>query len=202
MREAQDAVIGLKDDSGLDRRRQGDFPVHLMVLGLSTVHHAGTAMGLCRRGFSPGILREWLALLLAVLPVTVSPPAYAQLADVVTPDEEGNFDSSSVQGARGFYPQKQWLVVDRGSGGLRCRDVNGTMLVGLRYGSVIDTDLSSTGANPITLEKGKPWLRVRVTPADFQADYRDRSFLNQPAICRVRAQVNYLAPINPDTLAP
>jgi hypothetical protein len=145
---------------------------------------------------------RWAALPLVVLSLAVSPPAYAQLADVVTPDEEGNFDSSSVQGARGFYPQKQWLVVDRGSGGLRCRDVNGTMLVGLRYGSVIDTDLSSTRVNPITFEKGKPWLRVRVTPADFQADYRDRSFLNQPAICRVRAHVNYLAPINPDTLAP
>jgi hypothetical protein len=135
-----------------------------------------------------------------VLPVTLAQPAFAQLADVVTPDEEGNFDSSSVQGARGFYPQKQWLVVDRGAGGLRCRDGNGTVLVGLRYGSVIDTDLSSKGVNPITSENGKPWLRVRVTPADFQADYRDRRFLNQPAICKVRAHVNYLAPINPDTL--
>jgi hypothetical protein len=173
-----------------------------MLAVIFNVPHAGRAMDLHRRGFNPGILSQGLVLLLAILPVTVSPPAFAQLADVVTPDEEGNFDSSSVQGARGFYPQKQWLVVDRGSGGLRCRDANGAVLVGLRYGSVIDTDLSSSSANPILYENGKPWLRVRVTPADYQADYRDRRFLNQPAICRVRANVTYLAPINPDTLAP
>jgi hypothetical protein len=164
-------------------------------------------MGLMRHGAGCRTHFGWGILLLVVLPSMVLPwmvypPAFAQLADVVTPDEEGNFDSSSVQGARGFYPQKQWLVVDRGSGGLRCRDVKGKVLVGLRYGSVIDTDLSSKSVNPITYEGGKPWLRVKVTPADFQADYRDRRFMNQPAICRVRANVIYLAPINPDTLAP
>lgn len=152
--------------------------------------------------FRWNFLAGWAGSLLLALPVMLSPPGLAQLADVANPDEEGNFDSSYVQGARGFYPQKQWLVVDRGSGGLSCRDVNGTVLVALRYGSVVDTDLSSKQANPISNEQGKPWLRVRVTPADFQADYRNRPFLNQPAICRVRAHGNYLAPINPDTLVP
>lgn len=153
-----------------------------------------------------GLARLLLGLssipLLGLAPLRLAQPALAQLADVVTPDEEGNFDSVHLQGARGFYPQRQWLVVDRGSGGLRCRDVNGTVLVALRYGSVIDTDLNAMQASAISTDQGKPWLRVRVTPADFQADYRDRRFQNQLAICRVRAHVNYLAPINPDTITP
>lgn len=154
------------------------------------------------RGWHPAGLGPWLVLLLAVLPFAAWLPSFAQLADVAIPDEEGNFDSSFIQGARGFYPQKQWLVVDRGAGGLRCRDGQGSVLVALRYGSVIDTDLRSTSVNPIVVENGKPWLRVRVTPADYQADYRDQRLLNQPAICRVRANVGYVAPINPDTLTP
>jgi hypothetical protein len=154
------------------------------------------------QGLRRTLLAVAISSLLLVPSAPLAQPAGAHLADVVNPDEEGNFDTSQVQGARGFYPQKQWLVVDRGSGGLRCRDVNGTVLVALRYGSVIDTDLRSKQGNAITIEQGKPWLRVRVTPADFQADYRERSFLNQPAICRVRAHVAYLAPINPDSLTP
>ena len=140
-----------------------------------------------------------LSLLFTALLVT-GPPLAAQLADVPIPDGEGNFRTSRIAGMRGDYQQRQWLVVERDPQGLNCRDGKGRIPVALRYGSVIDSDLRQDPIEAVTIERGLPWLRVIVNPADLLRDHRPPASRNRPLSCLVRARADLIAPINPDSL--
>jgi hypothetical protein len=128
--------------------------------------------------------------------------AWAQLADVPRPDRLGDFRSARVQGHRGVYPQRQWLVVTSDPQGLNCRDAQGRVVVALAYGSVVDSDLSGPGEEAIVAVGGRPWLRLIVQPFDLLRDWRPPAQRQRPITCRVRAHADYVAPLNPDTLAP
>jgi hypothetical protein len=126
----------------------------------------------------------------------------AQRAEIPRADPRGDFFSILIQGQRDPYPQRQWLVVARDPDGLNCRDGRGRVLAVLAYGSVVDSDLSGTAGNAIVLVAGRPWLRLIVDPFDLQRDLRPPAQRNRALNCQVRANMTYVAPLNPDTLAP
>ncbi|MEO0867644.1 MAG: hypothetical protein AAFY17_04180 [Cyanobacteria bacterium J06642_11] len=138
------------------------------------------------------IIRRFLgSLFLLCVGATV---AQAQMADVPRFDANGDFLSARVQGNRGTYPHRQWLVIEPDASGLNCRNANGDVVVTLAYGAVIDSAFEDGEA--ITQVNGRPWLKVttslmdvRQTANDFAVSYT----------CYVRANQRYIAPINPDT---
>ena len=123
---------------------------------------------------------------------------HAQIADVVRPDEHGEFSSLWIAGARGSTPQRFWLVVDRDPRGLLCRDEQGRAWIALRYGSVVQLDQPERQRTPL-LTQGKPTLRLAVKAVDilYDARFRDRG---KAAVCWVRANSAFLAPIQEDSL--
>lgn len=146
----------------------------------------------------PGLSRRLAASALLALPLLPWPAARAQLADVVRPDEQGEFRSLRVAGPRGSSPQRFWLVVDRDPRGLLCRDQRWRPWLSLRYGSVVQLDEPERQLEPLLIQ-GKSYLRLSVQPRDIQADVRLRQ-RGQPAVCTVRANSTVLAPIQPDSL--
>ena len=138
-----------------------------------------------------------LALLVGVLAFSAVAPA--QIADVIRPDPRGDFRLLQIRGPRGSYPQRFWLVVDRDPRGLWCRDGAWLRAVALRYGAVLEADLRASQPPPLLLRHGAPYLRVRVKPLDILVDARV-SERGKELSCAVRANTNYLAPIQPDSL--
>lgn len=129
----------------------------------------------------------------------VSGPARAQSADVIRPAADGDFRILEIPGNRGSYRQRFWLVVDRDPRGLWCRDVNGRPSIALKTGSVIETDERSFPATPLLLREGKAYLHVHVKPVDILYDARLRG-RGKAAICLVRANSSFIAPINSDSM--
>ena len=125
--------------------------------------------------------------------------AWAQVADVMTPDSRGDFRSPLVSGPRGAYPQRYWLVVDRDPQGLWCRDAFWRPAVALRSGAVLELDLRDPQQPSLLQHRGAPYLRVRVKPMDILVDAR-LGERGKELSCVVRANVNFLAPIHPDSL--
>lgn len=125
--------------------------------------------------------------------------AKAQSADVIRPAADGDFRSLEIPGNRGTYRQRFWLVVDRDPRGLWCRDITGRPSIALKTGSVIETDSLSFPATPLQLWEGKAYLNVRVKPVDILYDARLRG-RGRGAICLVRANSSFIAPINPDSM--
>jgi len=125
--------------------------------------------------------------------------AKAQSAEVIRPAADGDFRSIEIPGNRGSYRQRFWLVVDRDPRGLWCRDITGRPSIALKTGSVIETDERSFPATPLQLREGKAYLHVQVKPVDILYDARLRG-RGKPAICLVRANSSFIAPINPDSL--
>jgi hypothetical protein len=121
--------------------------------------------------------------------------AYAQATEVPDFDNNGDFKSSRVLGNRGTYAHKQWLVVD--PDGLNCRNEQQSVVVTLSYGSVVDAVFSNNQDNAIRLIDGKPWLRVSVSLFDIQT--RQTNNRLDTYTCYVRANREYIAPINPDS---
>ncbi len=135
---------------------------------------------------------------LASLALLLWPQAHAQIADVVRPDEQGEFTTIRVAGPRGSSPQRFWLVVDRDPRGLICRDQRWRPWISLRYGSVVELDQPDRQLEPMLIQ-GKAYLRLTVQPRDIAADARLRE-RGRPAVCTVRASSTVLAPIQPDSL--
>lgn len=139
-----------------------------------------------------------LAHLTLALTLLSPPVAQAQVADVVRPDGQGDFQSIRIAGPRGSTPQRFWLVVDRDPRGLLCRDRQERAWITLRYGSVVQLAEPEQQKEPLLLE-GKPTLRVAVKPIDILHDVRF-SERGKATACRVRANSSTLAPIQADSL--
>ena len=124
--------------------------------------------------------------------------AHAQWADVPRVDVNGDFQTTKVQGNRGYYQQMLWLVVDRDPEGLNCRSLDsGESLVRLDYGGILMTQVESAETNAITLREGKPWLNVTLTRLSSpQLDLRQGAERTGPYHCQVRASADLIAPIN------
>lgn len=125
---------------------------------------------------------------------------WAQRADVAIADRWGDFISTRIQGNRGFYSQRQWLIITQDPDGLNCRDQLGQVIAVLAYGSVVDSDLAQgSDGEGIILVAGRPWLRLSVNRLDLHQDLRPPLQRNRTLTCRVRAHSNFVAPLNPDT---
>lgn len=135
-----------------------------------------------------------LSLSLLLLPAG----ARAQSAEVVRPDARGEFTRTRISGARGTVPQRFWLVVDPDPRGLLCRDAGGRAQIALRAGSVVE--LAVPEQQPAALPLlSKPTLLVAVKPVDILVDARLQN-RGQAAVCRVRANSAFIAPIQMDSL--
>ena len=119
--------------------------------------------------------------------------ARAQYTDVPVFDNNGDFRSSRVDGNGGSYQHRQWLIVDTDPDGLNCRSDESFVVATLRYGSVVDSVFSSSQGDAIEMINGEPWLKVSASWIDIRTEPSD------PYICYVRANINYIAPINPDS---
>lgn len=128
-----------------------------------------------------------MVLALALLLPT---PALAQEASVPMPNDNGDFMTARVRGVAGYYNNRQWLVTDlMDAVPLNCRRTpNGEVQARLKSGATLTAIFASQGnRDAITMNNGKPWLRVRSVNPVFNRD---------SGICYVRANVKYIAPIN------
>lgn len=148
------------------------------------------------RHWSARQLFGWLALI--CFGGSCTTVALAQRADVPRMDVNGGFQTTKVQGNRGYYQQIFWLVIDRDPQGLNCRPFDGgESLVKLDYGSILMTHIKSAEANAITLRNGQPWLNVTLTRlASLQLDLRQDVDRRDLYHCQVRASADLIAPIN------
>ncbi len=148
------------------------------------------------RHWSTRQLLEWLALVCVAgwWPIT----ARAQWADVPRSDVNGDFQTTKVQGNRGYYQQKFWLIVDRDPQGLNCRPMNGgEPLVKLDYGGILMTNVKTTESNAISFRKKMPWLNVTLNRLSSpRLDLRRGAERSGPYHCQVRANADLIAPIN------
>ena len=150
------------------------------------------------------VLKGWLThhllsvLALASFGGVFTTAAQGQWADVPRIDSAGDFLSTKVQGNRGYYQQKYWLVVDRDPEGLNCRPVGGgAALVKLDYGGIVMTRIESAETNSITLREGLPWLNVTLTRLSSPVlDLRSGAERIGSYHCQVRAHSDFVAPIN------
>ncbi|MEM9264079.1 MAG: hypothetical protein AAGA46_00990 [Cyanobacteria bacterium P01_F01_bin.13] len=117
------------------------------------------------------------------------------MSDVPSFDANGNFLSARVFGNRGRYPHWQWLVIEPDKDGLNCRNENGSVVVTLAYGVIVDSVFDNDDA--IELVNGRPWLKVNVSSMDLRHRVTDE--VAATYTCYVRANRKYIAPINPDT---
>lgn len=143
--------------------------------------------------------------------------ALAQVAEVPNPDRNGDFSSAFQRGNRGFYTINKWLVVQPMSFsmkdyGLNCRyEPNGQIRSQIQRGAVITAVFKGT-PNLRTVEppdpandaivfdsNGSPWLRVKGVENELANPVQPVSF-EQLGECYVRANLKYIAPINPDSL--
>lgn len=143
--------------------------------------------------------RRLLGLVGVLVCLGLSEIAKAQSAEVIRPAADGDFRILDIPGNRGSYRQRFWLVVDRDPRGLWCRDITGRPSIALKTGSVIETDEPSFPATPLQLREGKAYLNVRIKPVDILYDARLRG-RGRAALCLVRANSSFIAPINPDSL--
>lgn len=114
----------------------------------------------------------------------------AQVAEVPNPNGKGDFMTAKVLGNRGYYVNNKWLVVDFNPG-LNCRVTpNGAIKSVLMPGSVISAIFSGS-RDAIVLHQGNPWLKVNV---------QSPLISGTPGPCFVRANRQYIAPINAEFL--
>ena len=152
------------------------------------------------RHWSAGKLLGWTALIW--LGGSYTSAVQAQRADVPHMDVNGDFQTTLVQGNRGYYQQIFWLVVDRDPAGLNCRPINGgEPLVKLDYGGILMTQVKSVETNAISLREGLPWLEVTLNRLSSpQLDLRQGDDRRGPYHCQVRASADLIAPINPSAI--
>lgn len=138
----------------------------------------------------------------------------AQVADVPRPNSDGDFTTAFVLGNRGYYANEKWLVVSQSvdqrdaalncryapNGEIRSRIVSGAIIEAVFLGSpntpgAIEPNLAN---DAIVSESGVPWLRVQGTSDFFYpAQAGNWESLGE---CYVRANLQYIAPINNDGL--
>lgn len=120
------------------------------------------------------------------------PAATAQVASVPTPNSHGDFTTALQPGNRGnIYQTRKWLVIDPDPTYLNCRATpNGTVRSRIAPGAVL-TAVFPEGRDAIVIDHGVSWLRVRGT---------DPLMVGEQGTCYVRANVEYIAPINEDAI--
>lgn len=130
-------------------------------------------------------------------------PVMAQRADVPATDRYGNFRSTRMQGNRGVYQQRYWLVVDKDPSGLNCRRARYSSPepslqraeMTLERGAIIKADHQASDDDAISIVEGQLWLRIIVNGYGVKYDYR-RQERGTPFQCYVRANASYIVPIN------
>lgn len=119
-------------------------------------------------------------------------PAIAQMAEVPTPNRNGDYTTAVMQGNRGNYYNRRWLVVDPDPTYLNCRiSPNGAVRSRIAPGAILTAEFVRNEA--IVFQDGSPWLRVRGTDA-LTFVQRGQSL----GTCYVRANRQYIAPVNED----
>ena len=143
--------------------------------------------------------------------------AIAQVSDTPQPDSNGDFNTAILSGHLGnYYPNNRWLVMPQlDNGALNCRESpNGRIVARVVDGAIIQASFNqpiqsggrgsalNPGADAIDLASGKPWLKVTATGNLFfppaRSEGGDRA---QPTVCYVRANLQYIAPINEEATA-
>lgn len=121
-----------------------------------------------------------------------SPLLSAQVAEVPTPNAQGDFTTAMLPGTGGKYPNHKWLVIDPDPTYLNCRsEPNGPIKSRLMPGAIITAVFPDQGQeDAIVFKHNRPWLRVSGT-APFT--------VGEPGVCYVRANIKYIAPINEDS---
>jgi hypothetical protein len=143
--------------------------------------------------------------------------AIAQAADVPKPNSNGDFNSIFVQGNRGFYAVNKWLVTqfiasEINGGTVNCRYMpNGEIRSQIPRGAILTAVFNQTAKgrvpsphtaadDAIVLDSnGSPWLRVIGTKEELAYPVRPLTFADLGE-CYVRANLKYIAPINPDAI--
>ena len=143
--------------------------------------------------------------------------AIAQAADVPNPDQDGDFKTAFQQGNRGFYITNKWLVVQPKNSetrdyALNCRYTpNGKVRSQIARGAIM-TAIFKDDQNPRRPNRPDPsddaiafdsnglaWLRVKGLRDELAYPVRPLTF-DQLGECYVRANLKYIAPINPDSM--
>ena len=143
--------------------------------------------------------------------------AIAQEADVPKPNASGDFNSIFLQGNRGFYAVQKWLIIqsvesEPNGGTVNCRYTpNGEIRSRIRRGAILTAVFNKTAMgrvpNPHTSaddaivldSSGSPWLRVIGTREELAYPVKPLIFYDLGE-CYVRANLKYIAPINPDAI--
>jgi hypothetical protein len=143
--------------------------------------------------------------------------AIAQAADVPKPNASGDFNSIFPQGNRGFYAVQKWLIIqsvesEANGGNVNCRYTpNGEIRSRIQRGAILTAVFNKTTMgrvpNPHTSaddaivldSSGYPWLRVIGTREELAYPVRPLTFYDLGE-CYVRANLKYIAPINPDAI--
>ncbi|GAB4134642.1 MAG: hypothetical protein Fur0046_06710 [Cyanobacteria bacterium J069] len=114
------------------------------------------------------------------------------MAEVPTPNRNGDYTTAAVQGNRGNYYNRRWLVIDPDPTYLNCRvSPNGVVRSRIAPGAILTAEFVRNEA--IVFQGGSPWLRVRGTDALTFAQ-RGQTL----GTCYIRANTQYIAPINED----
>jgi hypothetical protein len=143
--------------------------------------------------------------------------AIAQSANVPKPNLSGDFSSIFLQGNRGFYAVQKWLVIqpvesEINGDVVNCRYTpNGEIRSRIQRGAILTAVFNQTAngrvPNPhtsaddaIVLDSSdSPWLRVIGTREELAYPVKPLTF-NDLGECYVRANLKYIAPINPDAI--
>lgn len=141
--------------------------------------------------------------------------AIAQAADVPNPNMNGEFRRAFQQGNRGYYKIEKWLVVQPMTSGdydLNCRYTpNGQVRSRISRGAILTAVFHDTGNNRSTNlpdpateaiafdTDGLSWLRVKGLRDELAYPVRPLTF-DDLGECYVRANLKYIAPINPDAI--
>ena len=168
-------------------------------------------------------LKSLKSFVLWVTVLSVSPlyfdntKAIAQSADVPNPNQNGDFKTAFQQGNRGFYIINKWLVVQPSNleirdDSLNCRYTpNGKVRSQIARGAIMTAvfrddqnprrrNLPDPSDDAIAFDSdGLPWLRVKGLRDELAEPVRPIT-VEQLGECYVRANLKYIAPINPDSM--
>jgi len=149
--------------------------------------------------------------------VFLADPAIAQVAEVPNPSPNGDFRTAFQRGNVGFYRIEKWLVVqpmdanaeDYGlncrytpNGQIRSRIIRGAIITAVFIGNpnLRRVDPPDPSNDAIVLDsEGSPWLRVKGLQSELAYPVQPVSF-DQLGECYVKANLKYIAPINPDAV--
>jgi hypothetical protein len=161
--------------------------------------------------------KSWILLIAVITSQFIfEGKAIAQAGEVPNPDLNGDFRTAFQQGNRGYYRIEKWLVVQPMTSGdydLNCRYTpNGQVRSRILRGAILTAvfqgtankrspNLPDPATDAIAFDSdGSPWLRVKGSQDELAYPVRPLTFTDLGE-CYVRANLKYIAPINPDAIA-